>query len=697
MIFLLFFCFTLEHYHCASEKFSLKTKPRSVPELNSNKRRLHSTNRQPIRITFDFDLLNPSKPDPLRCDEVGQNITWSEDPQYSLQCTKEMILNAAGRDVITNTLNNVKTYLEKFLSVERLEQNIESTNLENFYTMPSKTYTNTDLVIHVVSRPFADAYYSISTIVSSLETTKRPIEAVICINPTLISSKAENETMRTSNYFFACLHEITHCLGFISTFYEYYHPRDSNTPYAAPLCNLTLYGIKRTYLVTPKAHTYAKRHYNAGTITGDDGTVCPSGIELENSGTEAQQLSHLEARMFYSDYMLAVLIQTDTEPFHRFTDATLAVLLDTGNYDLDYHYMRPLVWGNRDGFPPGSTEVDNFHILPPQEVFPEGYIVVDPTTNYDVCNFDFKSYGNNIMSTKSPDCSKTTSEYCSGKSFYNPKNRSQIADDSIFDFQLIKYPHTCFDGYATIPGNLECLKYVLTDSFVTFTLPKDFRYPLQNITCDSSSSHEFKEYNYINNAGVKKYTKYKCPDFERFRRTINLFNSYFDSDPFDLNTRQQYRIVPDEADVAEESPRESLPTNYIPITPTESSFVNTSDFSYLGTKLTKSTFYGVSITAVLVVVVCMLLCFIGRNAFKTRVEDMDAEESEDGEHKKKRKKRTKKHHKNNDEKEIDLKSDDFKSDHEVKTVPSDENKTNNNNNKSSDENKRKHRKRRRKE
>lgn len=612
----------------------------------------------------------------MRCDSIGQYVVWGPSSEYKVTCKKEHIFNETTRNRVIGTINNVKSYLERVLSVDPLEQTIKARNLTGYYSIPPTTYENVNLVFHIVARPFNDKFYAVTQVTQYLDTSKRPLEAVICINPSLAPDEVQNDTARSSNFFYAMLHECIHGLGFLNSFYKYYHPADSYTPYHPNACRFTKLRIQRVFLITPHAHAYGVRHYGYENITDDNGNTCPAGIELENGGESTQVYSHLEQRVFYSDLMTSVLVQSSSEPFLRFTDATMAILLDTGNYDVDYHYLRPTIFGNPEAFPKDSKDLVSFSYGPPHLSFPSQYVIYDPADTKDLCSFDYKSWGNNATNyIPVPPCNSSTT-YCKNRMFYNPLGYGYVGDSNIFDFQIYKYSHTCEKGFATIPGNLKCLRYKLTENNVTFKLPLDVRYPQQFAVCnEKNDTKTWVNYSYFDKHGYKNYGYYKCPDFERFKRSIKLFNSYFDSDPFDLNSSVSYKTESDEIDdgafdMKEENKTEIIrPTPLIaqhtPATKDDSSGDSVNpNFSYMGTHLTKATFWGVLASVGAVVVVCGTLIYLAGKVFKTPIESIDEKDNKmELEHKKKRKRRT---HKKQQKTEEEMKLKSMNQDEEVK-------------------------------
>ena len=79
------------------------------PSPKRAKRVAKDTNKQPIRILFETDLLDSATFDPRRCDAVGQEIQLKTGP-YS--CTSSDILTAVERDFLYSVIDEVKTTSE---------------------------------------------------------------------------------------------------------------------------------------------------------------------------------------------------------------------------------------------------------------------------------------------------------------------------------------------------------------------------------------------------------------------------------------------------------------------------------------------------------------------------------------------------------------------------------------------------------
>ncbi|EAY20145.1 GP63-like [Trichomonas vaginalis G3] len=246
------------------------------------------------------------------------------------------------------------------------------------------------------------------------------------------------------------LHELTHTLGFALNFFEKYHPPESTEVYKDPVCKLTKYKKNYLFLVTPNAHVYAKKRFGVETFIGDNGTSCPAGIEMEDGGSIGTAGSHLEARTYNSENMIGTDIGYPV-PFLRFTDATLAVLMDTGNYKINWANAKPLVYGHPESI--DGKPISNFAIDPPQFHFPSNYLM----TTQDFTGFDYRHYGSgeefDIVSNIPCD-NEFYSPYCNAMdSFYNPKKETYIGSSIFVDLQLLPKPsQVCEEGKAILPG-----------------------------------------------------------------------------------------------------------------------------------------------------------------------------------------------------------------------------------------------------
>ena len=155
------------------------------------------------------------------------------------------------------------------------------------------------------------------------KTNSQPYCGRININYEIDFSKKGIEEYLTS----VLIHEITHILGFSSSFFNYFKFN---------FARIDKYGIQRFYLNSPNLIKVAKKYFNCSNI---------DGIELENDGDSGTVGSHWEARILLGEYMCGY-IRIEEEVISEFT---LAYLEDTGYYKANYYTGGLMRYGKNKG------------------------------------------------------------------------------------------------------------------------------------------------------------------------------------------------------------------------------------------------------------------------------------------------------------------------------------------------------------
>ncbi|KAK8849876.1 hypothetical protein M9Y10_018463 [Tritrichomonas musculus] len=525
------------YHYCDHDKIQRQTKVRTISFENSksrNKRTL-TNEREPIRIYLDF-LIDK---DEFQCVNDGQPITW-QDTIFT--CEAIDIPNETQKVALKKTMENVRDYLQSILLVDRLNTPIDiTTSLEGYFNLADSPnpISDTDIYLSVFIRTYGDSQTLASAhYVTTDSETYRPIQGAIYVNSRYLPTEAQNENSTNTDFFYTVVHEIMHALGVSSDSFPYYHPKDSTTPYESPLVELNdeATGKKHTFLVTPFSHKFAVMQWGVENFT-INGVTVPSGIEIEDGGGEGTAGSHPDCRIGNQDLMVGVSIQGENGPYSRFTPLTAAILLDTGNYDIVWTKIQPLVWGNKDSI--DGNYIKDFVIGPPQNVFPQQYIYrpsTDPIN--DQCGFTFKMLGglNKVNITLNPyyNCSLSewkdyadTEAYCNAEKFYNPNGNDEIGGEWSYDFQMIHFPdEICAAGSACIPGIYNCAPYKIADDEKSFTITIDDVEYECNESNVNKMVYEMGDYIYEN--GIK------CPPIEQFIRTVRMMEEqqYLTGDPF---------------------------------------------------------------------------------------------------------------------------------------------------------------------
>lgn len=476
------------------------------------RRNLDESGWKNIRIKLNYSYITGELRDPLSCYEEGQVVKVTST--QSVTCTKEMALLNFNMTNLTITMNNLKEFAEKFLKV---------------IPTPNKDY-DLKYIVKINRYPKGS---SVAARAGYLETDNlhRLILSQVLINQDhLVKYVSQFETNR-STFINIMFHEFTHALGAI---HSYYHHRNSTLYYSTKQqrCTLSKYGKNYTFLTGPYSHLFAQKHYGVDVFVGDDKN-CSSGIELEDGFEDiGSDGSHIKASRFFTDLNIGMSVQQETAIVERITDATIAILQDTGNYICNWSMARPLVWGNRES-QIGGEPIKDFALGPPQLVFPELYLAQGKLG--DSIGFDYKYTGMNLGSPYDSSCDGYWAKLCSNKEFYNPLNLKYLAGYDIFDYALVKMPfESCKEGEAIIPGVGGCRKYIC-DKYDSFTLItpefEDINGSETNITCTRDNPNEtitVRNSNYKN-----EYENITCVHPELFCRTVMLSEMHFVRDPFD--------------------------------------------------------------------------------------------------------------------------------------------------------------------
>lgn len=580
-----FFIFVQSHT-CLHDSIA-KTAPLKVigrRELLGSKYEVEWEN---LRIIFNLSFINSTNLDPLSCKSEGQSITWNNNTHT---CEKFDILYREQIDYLIKIFDELKDFLENTFKVQREPENpFNLTDWEDVMPKPPEMQAkDCDLHVTVISRPFGMSGPG-AVSASLLETNfGRSVQGVVIVNPQMIPFKPPKTNIRQSYLYQSYLHELFHILGISSSKYHKFHAVNNQTAYPNPLCTMTKYGKKFTFLTTPHAHKWALKHYSTEIYEGDNGTSCPSGIELEDGGNDGTYLSHVESRVYFTDVMTAVIHNVDN--FHRLTDVTLAILLDTGNYQIDYTAFQPILWGNVDLH--GEKLHKGFPIGPPQTVFPESYIYLT-----DNIGFDYKYMGISFAKP-APTCpSKIYKKYCNGEEFYNPLHSKWIGPDDVFDYTKFKMPGVvCTENEAVLVGMTQCVKYSFIGSeTIAFTLKQNTFY------CnDKSDPTEDQSFTVDQRLSIN----YRCPEFMLFKRAMAMSKAYFKDDPFNDKVYQYTEIIEFDGDECENCTK------------------SYGEYRYQGTVQTNSLIliivsilFVLVITLIIIVVVIML-----RNRFVYRIE-----------------------------------------------------------------------------
>ncbi|KAK5576769.1 hypothetical protein RB653_007913 [Dictyostelium firmibasis] len=328
--------------------------------------------RKPLRFHFDTTYLYNQK-DTGACYFVGQSvIIGTYSGSYALPacvssgayypcnytCTANDLLGDKVADLLSkDIITSIQDILGEMILVERLTTNLKlnvgvGTTCDFRYVI-NNTYIktgipNSDMIVFVTSRPIRAS----STIAYSspcvYEYGHRPLGATINFAPKYFlpfTSSSPPSDFIFNEYIRVGIHEMTHGLGFSNTFFKYFINRYSNDYYfvgSEPGSNQTTSGTTpkgttwiypRPAVNTPAVRNFVESHYNCHSNT--------STFELlEDYGATGTVGSHWEKRTAGEEYMLGYV-----SPVFPITNLTLALLQDSGWYDINSSLAEPLMWG----------------------------------------------------------------------------------------------------------------------------------------------------------------------------------------------------------------------------------------------------------------------------------------------------------------------------------------------------------------
>lgn len=249
------------------------------------------------------EFSNTEVEDNKRCKNEGQNIIWWLG---SYRCTSDDIIysNYPKQSVIEGTLVNVQDYLEKLLKVIPNAQPFDiRLNDDEYVQYPSTQLSDYDINIAVTTRPFGNNDAMVTARAFKKNDKGFPYLAVVYINARLAPSRQpQSEDSEQRDFYYECIREILKVMGLSYSEIVNFHPHGSNQPHSNPTCELTIKGKKMTFLVTPYAKIYAKKHYGVTEFVGDS-TRCPAGIEIEDMNENRDKRIFLAQRTFMTELM----------------------------------------------------------------------------------------------------------------------------------------------------------------------------------------------------------------------------------------------------------------------------------------------------------------------------------------------------------------------------------------------------------
>ena len=291
-----------------------------------------------------------------------------------------------------------------------------------------------------------------------------------------------------------------------------WHPQDTYEPYGdSHICYLQVGSVRRWVVKSKYSHFFTKKHFGADIIVGDYNATCKSGIVFEERTSVAYE--YVDMRIYMQDVLKGYSTSVDY-PYERFSEVSMALLMDTGFYEVDWRAGKPLTWGHKDTNG-GVLTGGKFISGPPQLSMPKHYINENPYYYYSV-GFDY-SYVGRFRTGAPPGFGEDF------KGWYNPKAYCQL------DFQPIPLPHhKCPGGMAAmncVNANAQCFPFECSDDGKSYTYT--------TVEGTGTCTREGQTFEGTTPDGVAEKATYVCNDPEDFCRRISTWKmDHFESDPF---------------------------------------------------------------------------------------------------------------------------------------------------------------------
>lgn len=242
-------------------------------------------------------------------------------------------------------LNKTKQVFEKIIKVKRLTHKLKLNESKCSDAKIPSVYKNqgvdADLIIFVVintdgsfakDKTEAAAIYCIQD-----STTKRPVAGYIEYSPEI---KLKDSSTMLDYFVWLSLHEITHVFVMhMGLYYDFVDAnyRELNKDHVLGKKRVSKRGKSKTVnlIKTPKVVEKAREHFK-----------CPDleGVPLESTGDASTAGCHWSKKYMNTDYMIG-----DSYGENLISEITLALIEDSGWYEVDYSMANLFLWGKDKG------------------------------------------------------------------------------------------------------------------------------------------------------------------------------------------------------------------------------------------------------------------------------------------------------------------------------------------------------------
>nr|XP_011418435.2 leishmanolysin-like peptidase [Crassostrea gigas] len=319
--------------------------------------------------------------------------SWASTIRLNRGCVKNMVLYKGGSRYCSDFCSPTTTCGDFVIPEDHLNQcyyHDPKTGQFRSSGQAGEGVTNADFILYVAALSSVKCQHA-KTIAYAAHCQQeivldRPVAGYISICPDSVSTRSHDVTQLLSTM----KHEILHALGFSAGLYAFFRdqfgnpltPRDpdSNKPRSIDteykfymwsnrvMREVVRYGWKTAQgrrnkrvnmIVTPAVQREVRRHFNCPTL---------EGAEVENQGIYGTSITHWEKRLFENEVMTGTYTQNPVV-----SRVTLALMEDTGWYQVNYNLAEDLEWGKNlgcDFVKKSCMEWMDLHPPPAQDMHP---------------------------------------------------------------------------------------------------------------------------------------------------------------------------------------------------------------------------------------------------------------------------------------------------------------------------------------
>jgi leishmanolysin len=282
-----------------------------------------------------------------------------------------------------------------------------------------------DLVIAIAIRPFDASSTVLGSAFSHTTTsTGRTIVGGMYLNSAIIPDKIETEHSIDRFFFTLIFHELMHVLALSANSWTQWIDKRTEKHYTAPVVgSYTHPEFRKRFRIlhTPALVRFVSERFGAREFWGG----ISAGLELEDGGGPGTAGSHPEARVYGGEVNCGIFV-----PYVTISNLSLAILDDTGWYEVNYSLGEPYSWG--DGRSMQLRPIAEFLNGPPQFAYPKHYLCWKREQGPQ-CNHDFraKGYCSPVADFK---CPGNNDEVCRWRKFVNPMDFDFRGNVPEFDY-----------------------------------------------------------------------------------------------------------------------------------------------------------------------------------------------------------------------------------------------------------------------